>query len=92
MGTSGKALVVLGYGWKGSCRVAIPVALSDTPYFTTRRLWFLQRSDEADRESWVITEKFRMLTLQPIEENARDIRRNDQIIVSRPKIEVSELC
>jgi len=56
-------------------------------------LWFLLRSDEADRESWVITDKFRMLTLQPIEENARDIiRRNDQIIVSRPKIEISELC
>jgi hypothetical protein len=77
-------MVALGYGWKGPCKVAIPVALSDAPCFTTRRLWFLQRSDEADRESWVITEKFRMLTLQPIEENARDIiRRNDQIIVRK---------
>lgn len=83
MGTSGKALVALGYGLKGPYKVAIPFALSDTPCFTTRRLWFLQRSDESDRESWVIMEKFRVLTLQPIEEDAREIiRRNDQTIVN----------
>lgn len=57
MGTSGKALVALGYGLKGPYKFAIPFALSDTPCFTTRRLWFLQRSDESDRETWVIMEK-----------------------------------
>lgn len=65
--------------------------MSDTPCSTTRRLWFLQCSDEFDRESCVVKEKFRTLTLQPIEENARDvIRRNDQIIVRNSKIKVLE--
>ena len=82
MGTSGKALVALGYGLQGSYRVTIPVALSVTSCVTTRRLWFLQRSDESDRETWVIMEKFKILTLQPIEENAGHVvRMNDQTIV-----------
>ena len=82
MGTSGKALVALGYGLQGSYRVTIPVALSVTSCVTTRRLWFLQRSNESDRETWVIMEKFKILTLQPIEENAGHvIRMNDQTIV-----------
>ncbi|MCJ1364008.1 hypothetical protein MMC16_003117 [Acarospora aff. strigata] len=81
-GTSGKALIPIGFKRKNPDQIAVPVALSDASCTTVRRLWFLQRCGEPDDKKWTVIEKLRILTLMPIEEDGRSIiRRNDQTIL-----------
>ena len=79
MRSSSKALIDLSYGFTRPHLVAMPVALSGTACVTPRRIWFLQRSNESDRQTCAIVEKYRMLALQPMEANVmKVIRRNDK--------------
>ncbi len=61
----------------------MPVALSNGSCAGIRRLWFLDSSPDDEDNVWRLTEKKYMFTLLPIEENAKAIKRRDQIVRQR---------
>ena len=71
----GKALTFVG---SGEIRfpqgpIAVPAALNSPVCATMDRLWFLRPQEGSTKSEWSILEKIRLVTLQPLEEDRRNI-------------------
>ena len=83
IGLGNKALLAVRCGGVGQGRPSMPVALSNGSCAGIRRLWFLESSPGDEDNVRMLTRKYQMFTLMPIEENANVIKRCDQVVRQR---------
>ena len=79
----GKALTFIGTGETQlpECHLAVPTALGIPSCATMDRLWLLKPSDGKTGNEWTIIEKIKLVTLQPLKDDAGNlVRRAEQII------------
>ena len=83
IGSGNKALVAVSSGIVEQGVPSMPVALSNGSCAGIRRLWFIDSSLDDEDNVKILIGKYYMFTLMPIEENAKVIKRRDQIIRQR---------
>ncbi|KAF7513586.1 hypothetical protein GJ744_008880 [Endocarpon pusillum] len=71
----GKGLTFIGYGEAQlpECRLTVPTALGHPSCATMDRLWLLKSRDSKMGKEWAIIEKMKLVTLQPLEDDGRNL-------------------
>ena len=88
IGVGNKALVAFPLKGRDYGIPCMPVVLSNGSCAGIRRLWFLDSSPDDEDNVMKLTGKFHMFTLMPIEENAKAIKRRDQIVRQGMQVQV----